>query len=126
MAIVVDEHGGVAGIVTLEDLVEEVVGEIRDADDAPELSRVAITGDVRVLGTVRLDELGEQLGMTLEHPEVDSVSGLILALLGRAARVGDVVGYAGLRFEVTAVRGPGVEECVVRPASHEPTHLGGQ
>ena len=115
MAIVVDEHGGVAGIVTLEDLVEEVVGEIRDTDDAPELSRVAATGDVRVLGTVRLDELGEQLGMTLEHPEVDSVSGLILALLGRAARVGDVVGYAGLRFEVTAVQGPGVAECAVRP-----------
>jgi CBS domain containing-hemolysin-like protein len=120
MAIVVDEHGGVAGIVTLEDLVEEVVGEIRDTDDAPELTRVATTGDVRVLGTVRLDELGEQLGMTLEHPEVDSVSGLILALLGRAAQVGDVVGYAGLRFEVTAVRGPGIEECVVRRARDTP------
>ena len=114
MAIVVDEHGGVAGIVTLEDLVEEVVGEIQDTDDAPALSRVATTGDLRVLGTVRLDELGEQLGMTLEHPEVDSVSGLVLALLGRAARVGNVVSYAGLRFEVTAVQGPGVEECVVR------------
>jgi CBS domain containing-hemolysin-like protein len=114
MAIVVDEHGGVAGIVTLEDLVEEVVGEIRDTDDAPDLSRVADTGDLRVLGTVRLDELGERLGRTLEHPEVDSVSGLILALLGRAARVGDVVGYAGLRFEVTAVQGPGVAECAVR------------
>ncbi|RPI56961.1 MAG: HlyC/CorC family transporter, partial [Acidobacteria bacterium] len=120
MAIVVDEHGGVAGIVTLEDLVEEVVGEIQDSDDAPALSRVATTGDVRVLGTVRLDELGEQLGMTLEHEEVDSVSGLVLALLGRAARVGDAVSYAGLQFEVTAVRGPGVEECVVRPVRNTP------
>jgi CBS domain containing-hemolysin-like protein len=114
MVIVVDEHGGVAGIVTLEDLVEEVVGEVQDIDDAPSFGRVTSTGDLRVIGTVRLDELGEQLGMTLEHPEVDSVSGLVLALLGRAAQVGDVVSYAGLRFEVTAVQGPGVEECVVR------------
>jgi CBS domain containing-hemolysin-like protein len=113
MALVVDEHGGVAGILTLEDLVEEVVGEIQDTDDAPALFRVATTGDLRVLGTVRLDELGEKLGMTLEHPEVDSVSGLVLALLGRAAQVGDIVNYSGLRFEVTAVRGLGVDACMV-------------
>lgn len=119
MAIVVDEHGGVAGIVTLEDLVEEVVGEIQDSDDAAGVSRIA-TGDVRVLGTVRLDELGEQFGMTLEHPEVDSVSGLVLALLGRAARVSDVVTYAGLQFEVTSVHGPGVDECVVRSTRETP------
>ena len=116
MALVVDEHGGVAGIVTLEDLVEEVVGEIQDRDDAPPLIRVAGTGNLQVLGTARLDELGEQLGVTLEHSEVTSVSGLVLALLGRAARVGDVVSYAGLRFEVTAVQGLGVGECVVRTA----------
>ena len=120
MAIVVDEHGGVAGIVTLEDLVEEVVGEIHDTDETPALVRVASTGDLRVLGTVRLDELGEQLGMTLEHPDVDSVSGLMLALLGRTPGVGDIVSYAGLRFEITAVQGRGVQECVVRRARETP------
>jgi CBS domain containing-hemolysin-like protein len=51
--------------------------------------------------------------MMLEHPDVDSVSGLVLAMVGRAVRVGDVVHYAGLRFEVTTVVGLGVGECVV-------------
>jgi CBS domain containing-hemolysin-like protein len=112
MALVVDEHGGVAGIVTLEDLVEEVVGEIQDSDDVAPIVHLE-DGRRRVLGTVRLDELGDELGMMLEHPDVDSVSGLVLAMVGRAVRVGDVVHYAGLRFEVTTVVGLGVGECVV-------------
>jgi CBS domain containing-hemolysin-like protein len=112
MALVVDEHGGVAGIVTLEDLVEEVVGEIQDSDDVEPI--VHLDGDrLRVLGTVRLDELGDELGMVLEHPDVDSVSGLVLTLLGRAVRAGDVVVYAGLRLEVTTVVGLGVGDCLV-------------
>lgn len=112
MALVVDEHGGVAGIVTLEDLVEEVVGEIQDSDDVEPIVR--LDGDrLRVLGTVRLDELGDELGMVLEHPDVDSVSGLVLTLLGRAVRTGDVVAFAGLRVEVTTVVGLGVGDCLV-------------
>jgi CBS domain containing-hemolysin-like protein len=112
MALVVDEHGGVAGIVTLEDLVEEVVGEIQDSDDVEPI--VHLDGDrLRVLGTVRLDELGDELGMVLEHPDVDSVSGLVLTLLGRAVRAGDVVAYAGLRLEVTTAVGLGVGDCLV-------------
>lgn len=113
MALVVDEHGGVAGILTLEDLVEEVVGEIQDSDDVAPIVHLE-DGQLRVLGTVRLDELGDELGMELEHPDVDSVSGLVLAMVGRAVRVGDAVNYAGLRFEVTTVVGLGVGECHVR------------
>jgi CBS domain containing-hemolysin-like protein len=112
MALVVDEHGGVAGIVTLEDLVEEVVGEIQDSDDVAPIVHLA-DGRLRVLGTVRLDELGDELDMVLEHPDVDSVSGLVLALIGRAVRAGDVVRYAGLEFEVTTVVGLGVGDCRV-------------
>jgi CBS domain containing-hemolysin-like protein len=112
MALVLDEHGGVAGIVTLEDLVEEVVGEIQDNDDVAPIVHLD-GGRLRVLGTVRIDELGDELGLELDHPDVDSVSGLVLALVGRAVRIGDAVVYAGLRFEVTTVVGLGVGECVV-------------
>jgi CBS domain containing-hemolysin-like protein len=120
MALVVDEHGGVAGLVTLEDLVEEVVGDIRDDEDEPSEIRTDESGIVRVLGTVRLDALGERLGTALDHPDVDSVSGLVLTLLGRPARVGDAVTFGGYRFEVTVLHGFGVGECAVQPLAERP------
>ena len=109
MAVVMDEHGGTDGIVTLEDLFEEVVGEIGDATEQIPVRRDQ-AGTVRVAGTARLDELGEALGLILEHEEVDTISGLVLATLGRPAVVGDRVEYDGVELEVTAVRGRGVQE----------------
>jgi CBS domain containing-hemolysin-like protein len=111
----------VAGLVTLEDLVEEVVGDIRDDEDEPWEIRTDESGIVRVLGTVRLGALGEQLGTMLDHPDVDSVSGLVLTLLGRPARVGDAVTFGGYRFQVTALHGFGVAECAVRPLAERPS-----
>jgi CBS domain containing-hemolysin-like protein len=121
MALVVDEHGGVAGIVTLEDLVEEVVGDIPDNEDEPSEIRTDESGIVRVLGTVRLGALGEWLGTSLDHPDVESVSGLVLALLGRPARVGDAVAFGGYRFQVKALHGFGVAECAVSPLADRPS-----
>jgi CBS domain containing-hemolysin-like protein len=113
MVIVIDEHGGTSGIVTLEDLFEEVVGEIEEGpSSAPQVYRDR-HGRLRVPGTMRVDELGQQFHLELEHQDVDSVSGLVLMLLGRPPAVGDSVRYDRLQFEVTAVKGHGVDECAV-------------
>lgn len=115
MAVVLDEHGGTAGLVTIEDLFEEIVGEIQESGRPESLSvDEDATGVLRVAGTVRVIEVGEALEMDLEHPDVDSVSGLILALLDRVPHVGDEVEYRGVRFRVTATQGNGVRECEVR------------
>ncbi|MDR0787382.1 MAG: hemolysin family protein [Gemmatimonadota bacterium] len=113
MVVVMDEHGGTAGIVTLEDLFEEVVGDITErTSEVPEIV-VEANGRVRVDGAVRVEEVGDALGIVLEHAEVDTISGLVLALLGRPPVVGDAVEFDGAFFQVAAVRGKGVRSCVV-------------
>ncbi|MBM3802489.1 MAG: hypothetical protein FJW26_09305 [Acidimicrobiia bacterium] len=113
MVVVMDEHGGTAGLLTIEDLFEEVIGEV---DEKPvrhsEMDHDA-SGTLRVAGTVRIEELGERLNHVLEHEEVDTVSGLILTILGRPPVVGDVVLYDGVQFQVTEVASRGVEQCQV-------------
>lgn len=113
MVVVMDEHGGTAGLITIEDLFEEVVGQV--GEEHAELPPIYHDsgGRLRVAGTVRLDEVGEKLDLELEHEEVDTVSGLVLALLERPPLVGDSVEYDGVRFEVVSVEGHGVTECTV-------------
>lgn len=113
MVIVLDEHGGTAGIVTLEDMFEEVVGEIAEGPGGRPATYRDTEGRLRVRGTLRIDEAGQEFDIELEHEEVDSVSGLVLMLLGRTPAVGDAVRFDRLLFEVTAVKGLGVEECAV-------------
>jgi CBS domain containing-hemolysin-like protein len=114
MAVVMDQHGGTAGLVTIEDLFEEVVGDIDEGARRPVVKEAE--GRVRVRGTVRLDEAGDALGRSLEHEKVTTISGLVLLLLGRPAATGDVVTWNGVRIEVTAVAGRGVTEAVLSPA----------
>jgi CBS domain containing-hemolysin-like protein len=113
MAVVIDEHGGTAGVVTLGDLFEEVVGDIEEGPGAGAHVYRDRQGCLRVPGTLRLDEVGRHFDLDLEHEDVDSVSGLVLTLLGRPPMVGDSVKFQRLLFEVTAVKGHGVEECAV-------------
>ena len=114
MAVVMDQHGGTAGVVTIEDLFEEVVGEIEEGRRPTPIQRDP-DGRVRVRGTVRLSEAGEALGREIEHPKVTTVSGLVLLRLGRPAVVGDVVMWNNVRVEVTAVAGRGVDEALLGP-----------
>ncbi len=119
MVLVIDEHGGTAGLISHEDLFDEIVGEF--AETATE--RTSIFRDVRgrlhVSGTARVEEAGDELGVELEHEDVDSVSGLVLTLLGRPPQVGDVVEYDHVRFEVVAVEGHGVRETIASMVADE-------
>ena len=116
MAVVMDQHGGTAGVVTMEDLFEEVVGEIEDGRGRMAIRRDA-EGRLRVRGTVRLSEVGEALGVAVERPRVTTISGLVLAELGRPAVVGDVLQHGEVRIEVTSVKLRGVAEAIVQRAN---------
>jgi putative hemolysin len=99
MAIVVDEYGGVAGLVTIEDLVEEIVGEIRDEHDKPEIVRDGDRAFI-VSGDMDLDRLDELFGTKPDGKESATIAGLVSELAGRIPRNGEFVQDDGLRFEV--------------------------
>jgi len=99
MAIVVDEYGGVAGLVTIEDLVEEIVGEIGDEHEKAEVVRESDHSYI-VPGNMDVDRLGELLGMRPEGRESATVAGLVSELAGRIPQKGEAIEDNGLRFEV--------------------------
>jgi CBS domain containing-hemolysin-like protein len=105
LAIVVDEFGGTSGLITLEDVLEEVVGEIYGEYDREEMPDVVREGDNRfwVDGTVTLDTLSELLGVPLEDEEVSTVGGLIYSELGRVPRPGEELHIDGFRVVVEKV-----------------------
>ena len=104
IALIIDEYGGVAGLVTMEDVIEELVGEISDEYDR-EVSDVEKLEDGKFLVNARysLFELGELFDLELEDEDVDSVGGLVAKALGRLAKHGEVVTVSGLRFTVNRV-----------------------
>ena len=106
IAVVVDEYGGTAGLVTIEDVLEEIVGEITDEYDEEEIEVEHLEdGTVRLSSRFPVDDLDEVVGVDVQDDDVDSVGGLMAKHLGRVPLPGAVVEAHGLRFEAERVRG---------------------
>jgi CBS domain containing-hemolysin-like protein len=114
MAIVVDEYGELEGIVTLEDLLEEIVGEIEDEFDLPDESVERLEdGRVRIHGTFPIDDFNEQFHRSLPIEDFHTVGGFVFGMLGRAPEPGDEVEFDGCRFKVLEVERSRIERLEV-------------
>jgi putative hemolysin len=106
LAIVIDEYGDVEGIVTLEDLLEEIVGDIEDEFDLPDTSIERIDEThIRIDGTYTIDDFNEEFGTELEHEDFNTMAGLVFGELGRAPEVGDEIRVDGLSLRVIEIEG---------------------
>jgi putative hemolysin len=132
LAVVIDDYGGTAGIVTLEDLVEELIGDIRDEYDIEQDQATKLpAGDVEVDGLLNLDEFTEQTGIELPEGPYETVAGYVLAALGDLPSEGDSVQVAGRTITVTELDGRRIARLRVAavtpaPASQPPTPVSTQ
>jgi CBS domain containing-hemolysin-like protein len=122
MAIVVDEYGGTAGIITIEDLLEEIVGEIADEHDPPQpkLTRVARPGEWVLPGTLHHDEVSDSCGLDMPPGEYDTLAGFVLDLLGHIPRPGEIASFEGWTLQVEEMDRRRVASVLVRSPSADP------
>ncbi len=114
LAMVADEYGGTAGIVTMEDLVEELIGDIRDEYDVEETETTRhLGGDVEVDGLLNLDAFEDETGICLPEGPYETVAGFLMAQLGRLPEPGDVVDFEGVRLVVSELEGRRVSRVLV-------------
>jgi putative hemolysin len=114
LAIVIDEYGAMEGIVTLEDVLEEIVGEIEDEFDLPDTSVERIDDKrIRIDGTYSIDDFNEAFGTELEKEDYHTMAGLVFGALGRAPEVGDIVSADGLQLTVVEVEGTRIQKIEV-------------
>jgi putative hemolysin len=122
LAVVVDEYGAMEGIVTLEDVLEEIVGEIEDEFDLPDTSVERVDDHrIRIDGTYTIDDFNEEFGTTLEQEDFHTMAGLVFGELGRAPGVGDIVETDGPRLTVLEVEGSRIMRIEVEFDADEPT-----
>ncbi|OQY18165.1 MAG: hypothetical protein B6I35_13450 [Anaerolineaceae bacterium 4572_32.2] len=106
IAILLDEYGGTAGLVTLEDLLEEIVGDVQDAfdQDEPEVQRLP-DGSALINGLMQIEEINEEFGLNLSNPHYDTIAGYVMGRLRRMAQVGDQVTAGNILLRVEAMDG---------------------
>lgn len=118
LAVVVDEYGGTDGIVTLEDLVEELIGDIRDEYDVSEPVReLSPDGTISVDAGLTIEHFAEETGVELEDGSYETACGYVLSRLGRVARVGDSIDVDGATLVVTETDGHRLVRLQVSPAT---------
>jgi magnesium and cobalt transporter len=103
LAVVVDEYSGIAGIITIEDVLEQIVGDIEDEHDIDEEADNIISldnGDIRVKGITELEQLNEALDTQFAMEDIETVAGLVVQHLGRVPKIGELVAMDGIEFEV--------------------------
>ncbi len=114
LAVVIDEYGSMEGIVTLEDLLEEIVGEIEDEFDLPDETVERVDADtVRIDGTFPIEDFNNRFECDLPHEDYHTIAGFVFGLLGRAAEPGDEVTHDGVRFQVDGVEGQRIDRLTV-------------
>ncbi len=124
LAIVIDEYGGTAGLVTLEDLLEEIVGEIVDEYDVEEPRVEQLDdGGLRVAGRTSIDEVNEVLGAELPATEWDTVGGLMFNLLGHVPVEGEAVACQGIEFRAERIQGRRILSVRIEPGEPEPADV---
>jgi CBS domain containing-hemolysin-like protein len=106
IAIVMDEYGGTAGLVTLEDLLEEIVGEVRDPfeNEAPDIQTLP-DGTIMIDGLMLIEDVNHALGLNLIDPHYDTIAGYVMGKLGRIPKTGDTIEAGGVRVKVEAMDG---------------------
>ncbi len=115
IAIAVDEYGGTAGLVTLEDIIEEIVGDIQDEFDEEEELVERIDEDSVVCNAkVRLDELNDMFGLKLAEESVDTLGGFLYEKIGKVPRVGDVIPYDAIEFEIRSVLRQRIDKVLIK------------
>lgn len=123
MAIVIDEFGGTSGLITLEDVLEEIFGEVQDEFDADEEADIREISENTYIANamMRLDELTEFFETEIIDEDVDTIGGLVVKLLGRIAEVGDIVEFQNLEFSVDEIDGARITKLIItKKASQEP------
>jgi CBS domain containing-hemolysin-like protein len=114
LAIVVDEYGGATGIITIEDILEEVVGEIRDEYDHVVTDVVKLEKNrFRINARVEIDHLNEQLGLNLPKDNYETLGGFILKYMGRIPRPGETLAFENLTFKISQANKRSVVEVIV-------------